>query len=99
MKGVEVSPLASEHGDEDKVTQEAEDDHDEKYWALQPPLQILQILHCIFILIHYDVVITHEPKWLYGFIIWIAFCLHPIQASQLYVSISRYKGDFLIVTH
>ena len=45
MKGVEVSPVTSEHDDEDKVAQEAQDGRDEEHEALQPPLQSLKQLH------------------------------------------------------
>ena len=46
MKSVEVSAIASEHGDEDQVAEEAQDGRDEEHQTFQPPLQTLKQLHC-----------------------------------------------------
>ena len=48
MKGVEVSPVVSEHCSEDKVAEEAKDRRDEEHEALQPPLESLKQLHLYF---------------------------------------------------
>ena len=48
MKGVKVSPVASEHCSEDKVAEDAKDRRDEEHEALQPPLQSLKQLHLYF---------------------------------------------------
>ena len=45
MKCVEVSAVASEHGDEDQIAEEAQDSRDEEQEPLQPPLQPLKQVH------------------------------------------------------